>query len=116
MLSPDAPLSEVNRKGLEVRISLLREMLAFCNDRGLRPVVVMPPMHEALADLFTDAFVENYIRSFVHEAAGGCCEYYDYMRDDRFRKEEYFANAFFMNEMGARAFTECLMKNIGIIQ
>lgn len=115
MDSLDGALSEENAVGRKKRGALLREIVTFCRERGLRPVIVIPPMHNALTELFTGEFVQKNIVSFVAEAAGDDCEFYNYMYDDAFRQDGYFRNAFMLNETGARAFTEELLKRLGLI-
>lgn len=116
MTSLDAPLSEENLAGRRARVSLLKEIISFCNERELRPVVVIPPMHKALYDMFPEGFVEENIRSFVHEAAGDACEFHDHMGDVRFQKDEYFADSFLMNARGAGEFTRFIMNRLGMTQ
>ncbi len=113
--SMDSPLSEENRKGQERRVALLSDMLAFCEIRGLRPVLVIPPMHATLSRLFPESFRENYIYSFVRRANRQNVPFLNYMDDRRFQKEEYFRNSFFMSEEGAKAFTKVVLKEIGLL-
>lgn len=49
----------------ELRASNLSEMIAFCLERDLRPVLVIPPIHPELREYFTDSFVKHYINDFL---------------------------------------------------
>lgn len=64
----DAPLSLDNKKGQKYRIRLLQQIIDFCLERNLQPVLVIPPMHPALAIRFSEAFWENYILYFIKQA------------------------------------------------
>lgn len=113
--SLDEPLSETNRRGKERRTALLAEIIDFCAERGLQAAIVIPPMHRSLASRFTPAFRENYIYSFVRQANRRGVPFLNYMDDERFRDDRYFRNSFFMSEDGAKAFTEIVLKDLGIL-
>lgn len=111
----EEPLSEVNNKGKEKRIALLKEIFTFCIEHDLRPVIVIPPMHRSLANKFTSTFRENYIYSFVNEANIFNVPFLDYMDDERFDDDKYFYNSFFLNEEGAKMFTNIVLKDLKIL-
>lgn len=108
----DAPLSLDNKKGQKYRIQLLQQIIDFCLERNLQPVLVIPPMHPALAVRFSEAFLENYILYFIKQVNYKQIPFYNYMNDKRFRDDKYFYNAFLMNEEGARAFTSIFLKQL----
>lgn len=105
-------LSEENNKGMQKRTTLLNEMIDFCIERDLKPILVIPPMHSALANKFSEEFKENYIYSFIREANKANVPFYDYMNATEFQKDEYFTNSFFMNEKGAKQFTRSFLEAI----
>ncbi len=111
----EEPLSEANNKGKEKRIALLKEILAFCIERDLRPAIVIPPMHCSLASKFTPAFRENYIYSFVYKANIFNVPFLNYMDDERFDDDKYFYNSFFLNEEGAKKFTNIVLKDLKVL-
>ena len=108
----DAPLSLDNKKGQKYRIRLLQQIIDFCLERNLQPVLVIPPMHPALAIRFSEAFWENYILYFIKQANYKQISFYNYMNDKRFHDDKYFYNAFLMNEEGARIFTSIFLKQL----
>lgn len=113
--SLDAPLSSINAQGQEKRIVLLSDILSFCIGRNLKPVIVIPPMHNSLSSKFTPTFRENYIYSFVKRANERNVPFLNYMDDERFHDDKYFSNSFFMSEEGAKKFTGIILKDLGII-
>lgn len=111
----NAPLSPVNLKGQERRIALLADILSFCMERSLRPVIVIPPMHKSLSNKFTPTFRDNYIYPFIRKANTHNVLFLNYMDDERFDDERYFRNSFFMSEEGARKFTRIVLKDLHIL-
>lgn len=101
------PLSDVNRSDINGSIRSLRNIVEFCHSNGLRLLLVYMPVTKELNEKFSDEFVDNYIRKYVREAiAGYDVRIADYMRDKRFADSKYYIDAFFMNRMGAKYFTE----------
>lgn len=111
----EAGLSQENKKGREKRIKLLSDIINFCIERDLKPVIVIPPMHPTLASKFPETFRENYIYSFIRKANTVGVPFYDYMVDSRFEDDCYYRNSFFMNDIGAKLFTSILFKEIGLL-
>ena len=111
----NAPLSPVNLKGQGKRIVLLTDILSFCMERSLRPVIVIPPMHKRLSNKFTPTFRDNYIYPFIRKANTHNVLFLNYMDDERFDDERYFRNSFFMSEEGARKFTRIVLKDLHIL-
>lgn len=107
-----APLSDENKKGAESRRKLLSEMIDFCLVRELRPVLVLPPMHPALSNLFTKEFKENYIYSFLRRTNTRNILFLDYFDDKRFVSAEDYDNSFFLSQEGARRFTRIVLEDV----
>ena len=111
----DAPLSRQHNKDLENRSLALRDMIEFCLERDLKPVLVIPPVHPALSKRFTKKCRENYIYSFVRRANEYNVPFLNYMDDERFHDDRYFSNSFFMSDKGAKKFTQTVLKEINLI-
>lgn len=111
----DNNLSEKHLSELNIRANILNEMISFCYERDLKPIIVIPPVHKTLSEKFSDKFCENYIYNFIKEGNKSGAPFYNYMFDDRFKKDEYFYNSYFMNENGAEYFTKEFLKEIGLI-
>lgn len=111
----NASLSSRHISDQQNRVSVLRDMISFCIERDLKPVIVIPPMHQALASKFSQTFRENYIYSFVKEANEANVPFFDYMDDSRFSENKYFRNSFFLSKEGAKKFTEIFLEETGII-
>lgn len=111
----NAPLSKENIEGANSRKKLLNEIIEFCLERDLRPVIVMPPCHPSLSKLFTPKFRDNYIYSFIKAANIYDVPFLDYFDDERFAKDEDYDNAFFLSEQGARKFTKTVLVDVGLV-
>lgn len=103
------PVSEAHLSEIESRRNTLIEMITFCKERSLSPVIVMPPFHKALRNLFPQEFDENYLVPFLE---GIDAPVLSYFRDTTFQDDSQFKNAYFLNEDGAKAFTSRIIKDI----
>lgn len=108
----NAPLSEENKLGAKSRKKTVQDMIAFCLERNLRPVLVIPPIHPSLANRLTPAFRENYIYSFIREANTSEIPFLDYTDAPAFRDDIYFSNSYFLSKKGAKEFTKMLLKEL----
>lgn len=110
----DAPLSEQHSNDQKNRIQVLRDMIEFCLERDLIPVLVIPPVHPSLGKRLTESFRENYVYSFVRKANEQNAPFLNYMDDERFHDDRYFSNSFFMSEAGAKKFTKMVLNDLNI--
>lgn len=111
----NAPLSEENRKGRNIRLETVREMIKFCFERSLRPVVVIPPAHPSLNAYFSETFCKNYIYSFIEEINVSGVEVLDYLKSEDFSVNNLFRDAYFMNSQGAKRFTRQVLEDLKLI-
>lgn len=110
----NAPLSSENKQSMAARSATLQSIADFCAERDLRLVLVMPPMHPALADKFTPTFRQNYIYNFLKPFKSQGVPYYDYMDSNKFKADNLFDNAYFMSQKGAAVFTKEFIKQLGL--
>lgn len=111
----EVPLSSENFQGQQKRIRLLSDIIDFCQERDLKVVIIIPPLHKCLSNLFSENFRQNYIYNFIDNANKNRVRFLNFMDDSRFQKDEYFYNAFLMNKKGASYFTKCLLTDLQII-
>lgn len=107
--------SEENIESAKFRMKTIMNMIDFCIERDLCPVIVIPPMHHTLARKIPPMFRENYLYSFINELNIHNIPFYDYMDNKEYNNNSYFYNAYFMNEKGAKAFTNDLLRKILIV-
>ena len=106
-------LSLVNQDSYKDGVEILRKMIDLCEEREFRPVLVMPPVSEAMRMQFAPEMKALFIYEFVSEVAGEKTLFLDYFADDRFMDFD-FQNSFILNAAGAKKFTEIVLKEMGV--
>ena len=98
---------------MQERIDNLYDILSFCKEEGITPVLITTPYTAVYDDLFSDAYKKEF-RNTVSAIAGATgCSYYDYSKDDRFADRlEYFSDADHLNQEGALAFMNTIAEDI----
>lgn len=107
-------LSLVNKDAFDDGTELLSQMFDYCIERGFNPVFVLPPVSEAMRKQFTPQMKQLFIDDFVKKGVAGKAKFLDYFADTRFG-DDCFLNSFFMNGVGAKRFTEIVLKEMGLI-
>ena len=115
LVTLDAQLTDEEMLQQNSRAETLKLMIEFCTERDLRPYIVIPPVHSELSKLFSNKFMEQNIYSLIRKATDKKEIILDYFYDTRFQKDEYFMNAYLMNEQGAKYFSNTLLKDLKII-
>lgn len=110
----EASLTDKNKKGREVRVGVMRELVDFIVERGYRPIWVLPPVTRYLGKYFTPMFREVYIDGFLREV-GRNVPLMDYMTDPEFQDVNLYFNSFFLNAMGRRNFTKRVVQDLQLI-
>lgn len=105
-----APLSEQHLAEQKSRRESLDEIIAFCRERNLKPIVVIPPMHHTLTDQFTPEFLDNYVNKFLNGIDAPIYNnMYKYSHED-----DCFASALFLNKDGAKRYTNDILQQLDI--
>lgn len=105
--------SKQNLEEIEANISILRQMIVFCIERGYKPVITYLPVTKYLSDMFPSDFIDTYVKAYVNRAVEDFdVVQYDYFRDPRFQNIDYYINSFFMNRVGAKIFTNIFVKEV----
>lgn len=112
----DSPVSKQNLENIAYNISLLSEIIEFCLDRKLKPIIVLPPVLKVLSSKFSVTFRENYIYSFVQSANTKQVPFLNYFDDDRFSDPDYYFNSFFLNASGRKYFTKKVLKELNLVE
>lgn len=77
-------LSDINKTNIKRNIHLLHEMIQFCLDRKLRPVICILPVTDYLGNRFSEDFVNNQILAYINEANTQKCLVLNHLKDKRF--------------------------------
>ena len=105
------PVKKESKSNLQKRKELLIEIIDFCKERELNPVVIIPPVHSSLRQHFTLEFHKNYIKEFISVAKGKNVIVKDFLLSDKY-PDELFLNSFFLNKDGAKKFTKDILSEI----
>lgn len=112
-----APLSLLNKDGLDDAADILNNMISFCKERNITPVLVLPPMYHTLAEKFTLEARNILLESLISKVNDKSVRFLNYMDDTEFNKDAtLFQNSFLMNEKGAKLFTRKLLDEISFIK
>lgn len=111
----DAFIPEHIQKGRKIRVSTLKELIQFCEDRELNYYIVIPPVTQFLSSYFSETFKQNYIYSFLEEVGVKKERVLDYLTNQDFQDKELYFNSFFLNKRGRELFTHRILKDINFI-
>ena len=110
------PLSMVNRDGIEDAAKTINEIITFCKERNILPVMVIPPVFHTLGEKFTLEIRKKVIDSLIEKVMDKSVWYHNYMDDPDFTFDlSLFRNSYLMNEKGAKFFTLRVLKDLGLI-
>lgn len=109
------PLSLLNQDGVEDAIKILNEMIAFCKQRNIKPVLVLPPMYHTLAEKFTPDARHICLDNMLARLEDQTVPFLNYMDDNQFVKNrELFQNSFLLNGNGSKLFTRRVLDDLKI--
>lgn len=98
---------------LPERIDNLYDILAFCKNNGITPVLITTPYTGLYSDLFSLEFKEEFRRTVAAISKESGVSYYDYSEDERFSDTlDYFSDADHLNTEGSVYFMEIIEKEI----
>lgn len=111
------PLSLINQDGLKDALSILNEIISFCKERNIKPVLVFPPMYHTLASKFDKNARKQFLDDLIEKIDDKSVKFYDFMSDSRFSNDiTLFQDSFLLNKKGAKKFTEIVLHDMGLIQ
>ena len=113
-------LSQENKVVLSSNCEILKRMLSYCSEKGLRTVVVIPPFSIKLNQYFSDEFKEKIISDNIKKITDAInSPFLDYQDDEMFRDvpELFCDGGFRLNHYGSQLFVKRLafdLKSYGI--
>ena len=98
---------------LPERIQNLYDIINYCKERDITPILITPPFSMYYRDLVSETFIQEFQKTVNTIASDTGVEYYDYSCDDRFYDNlTYFMDADHLSEEGAAYFMEVLISEI----
>lgn len=111
------PLSMVNQDGIEDAAKIINEIIVFCRERNIRPVMLIPPVYHTLGGQLTPEIRKIVIDSLISKIDDKTVWYKNYMDDEEFTNDiTLFENSYLLNKVGAKKFTKVVLKDIGVIE
>lgn len=111
----DLPVSDENKDCMIYNINLLNNIISFCLERKLKPVIVIPPITKSLSSKLSEKFRENYIYTFVRNANIHHVNFLNYIDDESLTDDKLFFNSYFLNKKGQNLFTVKVLKDLTLI-
>lgn len=111
------PLSLINKDGVNDAAEILNDMISFCKERDIKPVLVLPPMYHTLASKFDINARKVLLDDLLKTLDDKTVKFINYMDDSRFSHDiTLFQDSFLLNKKGAKMFTKIVLRELGLIQ
>lgn len=95
------------------RIEELYEIIDYCKENGITPVLITTPFSKYYYDLVSRDFLQEFRTTINAITADTGVSYYDYSHDERFYENlEYFSDSDHLNDAGAAYFTDILWDEV----
>jgi hypothetical protein len=109
------PVTNVYKECIDESVKQLQEIIIFCLERELKPILIIPPVTKYLSEYFTPEVREQYIYSFIRQANTKDVPFLDYFSDERFQEPALYFNSFFLNLRGRKLFTRQVLRDLAIV-
>lgn len=98
---------------LPEREQQLKDLIAFCREKDVTPVLLTMPFHRAYTQHIHEDFLQTFDQEVEKIAQETGTNYYNYGLDERFiDNRDLFGNADHLNEEGALYFTQLICQEI----
>lgn len=98
---------------LPERIENLYDIINYCKENGIKPVLITTPFSQYYTDQVSQEFLQEFHDTVTKIASDTGVNYYDYSHDERFAANlEYFSDSDHLNETGALYFTNILWQEV----
>lgn len=113
----EAPLSDSNNKQRKEAVELLIEIINVSKKYKITPILILPPIHQSLLNLFSSKARDTYVYSFIREIRNNVdVQFLDYCECDSIsNNNKCFSNAYFLNNVGAKIFTKRVLTDLNLI-
>lgn len=93
-------------------VKALKDIISFCIQRNLKPVLVLPPLSKPMRDLLSESVVEKFITRFLKDANEMNIPTLNHLIDSTFDNEQLFRDSFLLNKKGAKIFTNEILSEL----
>ena len=109
---PSSYISDKNRDDIQQNIRIMKEMIEYCKQHDLSPVIVILPVTRNLSSRFADDYLQTHVLRYINESAKAGAPVKNYLKDDRFTDPSLYINSFFFNKTGRKAFTKVFVEDL----
>lgn len=108
------PLSPENKRSRNEAVEILKDLICTIQDKGLDPILIIPPIHKSLSNCFSDNMREVYINSYIYPIIEKQhVIFLNYMDDELFSNNIHlFSNSYLLNKAGAKLFTKRVLADL----
>jgi len=107
------PISKEKMKAIEFNTDLLCEMVEFCKERSLKPVLGIMPITKTLKDHIPLDFMQRALYDMAEKVKGRTgVQVLDFYRSSEFESEDLYLDSFLMNEKGRKLFTKKVIESL----
>ena len=100
---------------IEEGVGILREMIDFCLDNKLKPVLITLPMTAYLDGKFSEEFKQKLVKDFVSAANTKNVIFLDYWGKHILTDPSLYMNSFFFYLRGRKIFTKKVLTDLGLL-
>ena len=109
------PLSEEHLNAIKYNVNLLYEIIEFCRERSLKPVLGIMPATKTLKEHIPEDFMQRAFYDAVEKVKEDTgILFLDYYRSTEFENDDLYLDSFLMNKKGRELFTQRMLTDLGI--
>ena len=98
---------------LEERITDLYNIIDYCKEHEITPVLITTPFSVYYTELISEEFLQEFSETVNRISTDTSVSYYDYSNDERFRDNlTYFSDSDHLNEKGCEYFMQVLLEEV----
>lgn len=105
-------VNENQKKTMQQVTNILTEMLEYCYNKKLNPVIVIPPISNNLKKLIPENLINQCFWSNLYKAVPDKVTILDYMKNEYMCQSMYYVNALCMNMDGKTIFNRQLANDL----
>lgn len=110
-------LSSTNQNSIDFNNDLLCEIVDFCTERSLTPIVIIPPVTRQLSEAIPADFRQKTLYAMLKKAQDEKgLKVLDYFDDERFTDYSLYFNSFLLNAKGRELFTKQVLNDLGLLK
>ena len=91
---------------------VLSEIIEYCLENELRPVIIVPPCSKEINDFFSDEYLNEILYNNIKLGNSKNILCLDYLKDKRFQDYRLYINSDMLNKKGREKFTKVVIEDL----